>query len=496
MAKNQDLYATLGIDPHADHEEVRSAYRMAARRFHPDVNGNAGATMLFREIASAYEVLSDAGRRHEYDARTHNQYGDREQPFGLHVTTSAQTIPLIDEPQVLYVLYEISAEGSKAQGNSSEVALNLTLVIDKSTSMQGKRLEQVKGASHQIIDMLGENDVLSIISFADRAEIVVPASYVKPAEKSTLKAMVSTMRAEGGTEILQGLIQGLTETRRHLDRHFVNHIILLTDGRTYGDEHDCLLLADNASTEGIGISAMGIGDEWNDAFLDELASRTGGNSAYISSAGGVRRFLNDRVRNLGATYAERMRLVVAPDPDIKLETAFRLIPDPQSLVTEPQPIPLGSLTVHRPMSFILQLQLSPQEKPGPRSLIRTDIVGDILQKRSEAQKIIKDIHITVDENAPEEAPPRSIVDALGKLTLYRMQMRAQQSIEQGQIGDATRRLENLATRLLASGEENLAYAALAEAKRVAQTHSLSKVGHKTLKYGTRSLLLAPPKDEP
>jgi Ca-activated chloride channel family protein len=118
--------------------------------------------------------------------------------------------------------------------------------------------------------------------------------------------MASTMQASGGTEIFQGLEAGVKQVRKSADRKFVNHVILLTDGQTYGDEHKCLHLADEITQEGIGISAMGIGQEWNDIFLDDLASRTGGSSTYINSPSSVVRFLNERVRSLGAAFAERL----------------------------------------------------------------------------------------------------------------------------------------------------------------------------------------------
>ncbi|MFN8380141.1 MAG: VWA domain-containing protein, partial [Anaerolineae bacterium] len=75
------------------------------------------------------------------------------------------------------------------------------------------------------------------------------------------------------------------------------------------------------------------------------------------------------------------------------------------------------------------------------------------------------------------------------LTLYRMQERAQEALDKGDVRTATRRLENLATRLMEMGELELAAQAQMEAQQVSFTHSLSDVGRKTLKYQTRSLLM-------
>jgi secreted protein with Ig-like and vWFA domain len=59
-----------------------------------------------------------------------------------------------------------------------DAPLNLSIVIDRSTSMNGPRLDQVKQAAHRIIDSLGPDDILSLVSFSDRAEVVFEATPV------------------------------------------------------------------------------------------------------------------------------------------------------------------------------------------------------------------------------------------------------------------------------------------------------------------------------
>jgi molecular chaperone DnaJ len=67
MAKVGDLYAILGVPRDASPEEIRRAYRALARQHHPDVNENPGADQRFKEIAGAYEILSDPQKRQRYD---------------------------------------------------------------------------------------------------------------------------------------------------------------------------------------------------------------------------------------------------------------------------------------------------------------------------------------------------------------------------------------------------------------------------------------------
>jgi Ca-activated chloride channel family protein len=105
--------------------------------------------------------------------------------------------------------------------------------------------------------------------------------------------------------------------------------------------------------------------------------------------------------------------------------------------------------------------------------------------------MVNDLSLEVREQEGIDDVPPAILDALSKLTLYRLQERAQEALERGDVVEATRRLENLATRLLAMGEEDLANQTLAEARRVAHTSGFSDKGRKTIKYQTRLLLAGP-----
>lgn len=495
MSFDFDPYSVLGVAADAAADEIKAAYRRAARRLHPDVNQhNPGATAQFQEITAAYEVLNDDSRRSDIDAQLMRREADNRLVFSLRVTPSKRAVAPLDEPQVVYLLAEILPDpGARDTRQKRETRLNLTLVLDHSNSMNGTRIDRVKVAAHQIIDQLSANDILSVVGFNDRAEVLIPATTVS--DKPALKAKVSMMIASGGTEIFKGLAEGVEQNRRYRGPKLVNHVVLLTDGNTFGDHEQCFNLAKGAAKEGIGISAMGLGQEWNDEFLDKLVSITGGNSSYIKSASAVVSFLNNHVRNLSDAFAERMHISIAPDADVQLESVFKLAPNPQPLPTNEAYIPIGSLQANRLISVLFQLQLPARMKTGFRSLSRLVAAGDIMENRHQKFQTVSDVSLEVADNPPAEDPPVAILDALGKLTLYRMQERAQEALEKGDVKEATRRLENLATRLLALGEQELASEAMSEARRVAHTSSLSDKGRKALKYQTRHLLIGPSAEE-
>lgn len=482
-----DPYVILGVSPDASYDEIKDAHRRAVRRLHSDANPNKGAVAQLQDINVAYKLLSEADRREEYDRKAKQK--QREFDFILRVTPSKRSLAPLPEPQVVYLLVEILPDprsSSQSEQMQQPSRLNLTLVLDHSNSMNGARMERVKAAAHQIIDQMNEQDIFSVVGFNDYSEVVIPATPVQ--DKAGLKARVSMMNASGGTEIFKGLQAGIEQNRKYLAPKLVNHVILLTDGNTYGDQERCINLVKQAAADGIITSAMGLGSDWNDKFLDEIATVSGGACAYIKSPSSVVRFLNDHVRSLVNVFVERLQLSVAPDADVKLETAFKLTPNSQPLSVDVAEIPLGNLQLNRVTSLLLQFEVPANLRPGFRTVARLIARGDILANKYPPFQALSDFSIGVSAHTEAEETPAPLLDALGKLTLYRLQERAQEALENGDIKEATHRLETLATRFLEHGQTDLAKQVLAEAHQVATTSALSSEARKDMKFQTRFLL--------
>ena len=270
-----DHYAILGVSYNASSEEIRNAYFLLARQYHPDANPNARTESGERFIAiqQAYEILSHPQKKAEYDANfSPDQRTGPE--ISLNLKYSRQVIPILKEPQLVYVLMDMFC---MAELDADYLPpFHVCLVLDRSTSMQGSRMDMVKASAMNLIQQLRSQDMLSVVTFSDRASVVIPPTKASALSRSDSR--VNLLQTGGATEIFQGLAMGVDQLRL-TGAAYSRQLILLTDGNTYGDDDKCLKLAKEAAEEGISVSVIGIGHEWNDVLMDDLAGLGGGNPA-------------------------------------------------------------------------------------------------------------------------------------------------------------------------------------------------------------------------
>jgi Ca-activated chloride channel family protein len=486
-----DHYAILGVFRDASQDEIKRSYFEAAQRLHPDKNVAAGETELFLEIQQAYEVLSNPKRRSLYDATLPPEI-KVDTVVKYDVLFSRPNLVKINEAQLIYLLLEISPKEEKE--TSPAPPLNICLVLDRSTSMQGDKMDMVKATAIQLMRNLRAEDVLSVVVFSDRAEVIIPASINSDKKKN--EAQIQMIKTSGATEMYNGLKAGLQEVRRTSDPSRVSHIILLTDGHTYGDEKNCLKLAEDAAAQNIGISGMGIGHEWNDIFLDTLASKTGGSSAYISQPKDIQRLLLDKFNALASIYADDVILEFTGHEHIKINYVFRLQPEGGTVSAE-SPIHLGPILRDAPLHVLFELVVGPQS-------LEDDVVSLLngaLKISMAARPVpVPPIRLNLTRKAlrepSPEPPPARIMNALSRLTLFRLQERARVAADANEFDQAARHLHNLATHLLSKGEHSLAKTALFEAENLEKMHAWSASGNKDIKYQTRALLLGGQKEKP
>ncbi len=215
---------------------------------------------------------------------------------------SKDTLPAIASEQAVYALIDIKPKSGTMLG---AMAANFALVLDRSGSMDGEKMENMKEAVGYVVDHLSDRDLVSVTIFDDQVETLVSNQAAQ--NRDEIKTKIESIIARGGTQISDGLRAGLKEVMKGYARDRVNRILLLTDGRTWDDEDASLKVADEAGKQGIAITSIGIGDDWNEKLLLQIAERSRGNSHWIQNPISILDAFQQEVDGMQAVAATNLK---------------------------------------------------------------------------------------------------------------------------------------------------------------------------------------------
>ena len=407
----------------------------------------------------------------------------------LTVQTNKTMFPATGGQQLVYVLIEAMPTGAVA---NVQMPLNFSLVLDHSGSMSGAKLANLKEAAKLATDQMGAQDLTSIVIFDDKVEVIAPSQPVSDA--ANLKRQIEGIRDGGGTQISRGMRKGLDELQKGLDPGRVSRMLLLTDGETFGDEDVCRRLAAEAGEQSIAITALGLGEEWNEQLLDDIAQASGGSSDFIPEGQPdvILSTFYALVRAAQATVVQNAEMILRLVPGVMPRAVWRVRPliaklGHRALSDRDVQVTLGDMDREQGQSVLIEMLIPPRQ-PGTYRIAQAEVSYDVAATGLAGERTKTDVILSFTADPAQTTQPNPhVMNIVEKVTAHKLQTRALEEAEAGNIARATQKLRAAATRLLELGEEELAQTALDEAERLEHGESLSARGTKTLRYETRKL---------
>jgi Ca-activated chloride channel homolog len=386
-------------------------------------------------------------------------------------------------PQVAYLLLEIEPTQVLAQ---VRMPVNVSFVIDRSGSMKGEKMRFVREATAAAIELLNEQDIVSVVIFDHRSEVLVPAGPVR--ERQQALGRLANIRDAGGTRIAPAVEKGLQEIAR--DRSgAIRRLVLLTDGQTEG-EADCLRRADDAAKQGVPITALGVGQDWNEDLLIEMANRSGGIADYISRPDDIANYFQTTVQRAQSSAIQNAMLTLRLVQGASPRAVWQVLPLISNLGYRPisdrdVQISLGALETGEVRTLLIELLLDPRPV-GQYRIGQVEVGYDVPALNLVQEKAKADVLLTFSTNQAElgQVNPR-VMNIVEKVSAFKLQTRALQDLQAGDVSGATQKLQSAVTRLLNQGELELAETMQQEIKNLEQSGQLSSEGQKTIKFGTR-----------
>lgn len=177
---------------------------------------------------------------------------------------------------------------------------SVIIIIDKSSSMEGKKIELARLAAIGVVDNLRPIDQVGVLIFDNSFQWAVPLRRAE--DKSMIKRLISGIVPDGGTQIAPALAEAYRKVLP--SKATFKHVVLLTDG--ISEEGDSLDLSKEAVVQHVTISTVGLGQDVNRAYLEKVASLAGGKSYFLNEPSGLEKILlKDVMEHTGSTAVEK-----------------------------------------------------------------------------------------------------------------------------------------------------------------------------------------------
>ncbi|AKU95249.1 hypothetical protein AKJ09_01913 [Labilithrix luteola] len=209
------------------------------------------------------------------------------------------------------------ADADEERGRA-RAPISLAVVLDTSGSMSGEKIEEAKRSVLRLLSEMRDDDQIALVRYSDSAEIVQRLASVKEV-RGSLSSRIRELTANGGTNIPSGLSEGLEALGRP-DRERVRRVILVSDGldstRAQAEE-----LARNAFRNGVTVSSLGIGVDFDESYMGAVSQNGHGNFAFVKDGASLASFLTRELVETASTTIENAKVKLTLPSGVKFVSA-------------------------------------------------------------------------------------------------------------------------------------------------------------------------------
>ncbi len=272
-----------------------------------------------------------------------------------------------------YVFAHLTADpGAHAK---TDVPLALAIVIDRSGSMKGKRLDNAIDAATSAIGRMRDGDVLTVVAYNTAAETLVQPALVDAGSRTRAIDAIEALRAKGDTCISCGIDAGVKALG---DRPgMISRVLLLSDGlATHGvrDVAGFRRIAEDTRRTGAAITTIGVDVDYDEKVMTALAQDSNGRHYFVEDARGLAAIFDREMESLTHTVANRAEVEIELASGVVAEEIYDRV---TSTLGTTITVPLGAFAAGEHKTVLLRVRV-PRGTPGERAVASVRVKYDDL----------------------------------------------------------------------------------------------------------------------
>lgn len=219
--------------------------------------------------------------------------------------------PVMEAGKNQKTFLKVSLKGMDMPEESDRAPVNLAIVLDRSGSMRGEKLDRAREAAILAIGLLRSDDIVSVVTYDDVVRVTVPATRLH--DKQSIYAAIRAITDGNRTALFAGVSKGAAEVRKFIDKNQVNRVILLSDGlANVGPSTPSELgqLGASLGKEGISVTTIGLGLGYNEDLMTQLAGMSDGHHAFVQNSSDLADIFAAEFKTALTVVAKQLSIII------------------------------------------------------------------------------------------------------------------------------------------------------------------------------------------
>lgn len=215
------------------------------------------------------------------------------------------------KPHTTYLKVSLTGLAAPREAGPNRAPANVAIVLDRSGSMSGDKIQHAREAAIAAIERLGGDDIVSVIAFDDAVTTVVPATKLKSREE--VIAAIRQIQVGGRTALFAGLSKGAEELRKFKSPQMVSRMVLLSDGQANVGPSSADELGRygvSLAKESISVTTIGLGLNYNEQLMAQLAQHSDGNHVFINKPAELAAVFTEEFGDILSVVAQELRVKI------------------------------------------------------------------------------------------------------------------------------------------------------------------------------------------